>query len=64
MLEPLLAPYAALAVVAGSGVLYWNAVSHHLGLLAAARSDWSTAIASFESALGAGERVGAHVWNA
>ena len=37
-------------------------MSHHLGLLAAARSRWDAALAWFETALAAARRAGAHVW--
>jgi hypothetical protein len=64
MLEPLLAPYAHLAVVAGSGLIYYGPVSHHLGLAAATRSRWDAAVGCFESALAAECRAGARVWEA
>lgn len=63
-LEEILAPYAPLAVVAGTGVLYYGSVSHHLGLLASTRSAWDAAVARFESALADEERSGARVWAA
>src|SRR5262249_16892751 len=61
-LEALLAPYARLSAVAGSGLLYYGSVSHHLGLLALTRRDWNGAITHFESALAAEEKIGARVW--
>lgn len=64
VLERLLAPYARLAVVAGSGLVYYGPVSHHLGLLAAAQSRWDAAVACFESALAAEPNAGARIWEA
>lgn len=64
ILEELLAPYAHLAVVAGTGVLYYGSVSHHLGLLALAQSHWDGAIGHFESALASEEQVRARIWAA
>jgi DNA-binding winged helix-turn-helix (wHTH) protein len=64
ILERLLAPYARLSVVAGSGLVYYGSVSHHLGLVAAAQSRWDPAVAWFESALAAEVRAGAHIWEA
>lgn len=63
-LEPLLAPYAPLHVVAGSGLLYYGSVEHALGLAAATLSRWDAAIAHFEVALAAEARVGARLWAA
>jgi DNA-binding winged helix-turn-helix (wHTH) protein len=64
IVERLLAPYARLAVVAGSGLVYYGSVSHHLGLLAAAQSRWDAAVARFEFALAAEASAGAHIWEA
>jgi hypothetical protein len=64
VLERLLAPYTRLAVVAGSGLVYYGPVSHHLGLLAAAQSRWDAAVACFESALAAEASAGARIWEA
>jgi len=61
-LEPLLAPYAQLSVVPGSGLLYYGSVSHHLGLAAATRSRWDAAIACFEAALEMERKAGAGIW--
>jgi DNA-binding winged helix-turn-helix (wHTH) protein len=63
-LEALLTPCAGLGVVAGSGLLYYGPVSHHLGLLAAAASRWDAAIVHFEAALASEERTGAQLWQA
>jgi DNA-binding winged helix-turn-helix (wHTH) protein/tetratricopeptide (TPR) repeat protein len=63
-LEPLLAPHARLHVVAGGGLLYYGAVAHPLGLVAATRSRWDAAIAHFEAALAAEEAAGARLWAA
>ncbi len=64
ILEPLLTPYARLCVVAGSGLLHYGPVQHHLGLLALVRSRWDAAIGHFESALSVEERSRARVWSA
>ena len=53
LLEPLLAPHARLHVIAGSGVLYYGAVTHSLGLVAATLSRGDAAIAHFDAALAA-----------
>ena len=63
-LESLLAPHARLHVVAGSGLLYYGAVAHPLGLAAAARGRWDAAIGHFEAALAAEEALGARLWAA
>lgn len=64
LLEPLLAPYARLAVVMGSGLVFYGPVAHHLGLLAATRAQWDAAIERFETALAMEERAGARIWQA
>lgn len=64
LLERQLGSYARLAVVAGSGLLYYGSVAHHLGLLAATQSRWADAVALFESALLAHQRVRARLWEA
>jgi hypothetical protein len=56
--------FADLNVVVGDGVLYYGPVAHHLGLLAAARSQWDAAIARFEAAHRAEEKLGAAAWKA
>lgn len=63
-LEELLAPHARLCVVAGSGLLFYGSVQHHLGLLAATRADWGTALERFRDALTVHEKTGAVVWAA
>lgn len=63
-LEPLLAPHARQHVVVGSGLLYYGAVAHALGLAAAAGSRWDAAIAHLEAALAAEEKMGARLWAA
>jgi DNA-binding winged helix-turn-helix (wHTH) protein len=62
LLEELLLPYERLCVVAGSGLLFYGAVAHPLGLLAASRGRWDTAIERLEGARGMHERAGARVW--
>ena len=59
-----LLPYARLSVVAGSGLLYYGPVAHHLGQLAAVRRDWPLAFSHFDAALSAEECAGARVWQA
>jgi len=63
-LEPRLAPYARLHISAGSGLLHYGTVAYALGLVAAARSRWDAAVAHFERALAAEERMGAQLWAA
>lgn len=62
LLEELLARYDRLCVVAGSGLLFYGSVSHHLGLLAASQSRWDAAIGRFETAERVHERAGARIW--
>lgn len=62
--EKALGPYAHLSVVAGSGILYYGPVSHHLGLAAIARAEWDTAVERLERALAAERRAGARLWEA
>ena len=64
LLEPLLAPHARLHVVAGSGLLYYGAVAHPLGLIAATLSRADAAVAHFDAALAAEEAAGARLWAA
>jgi hypothetical protein len=64
LLEPLLAPHARLHVIAGSGLLYYGAVAHALGLVAATLSHGDAAIAHFDTALAAEEAAGARLWAA
>jgi DNA-binding winged helix-turn-helix (wHTH) protein len=61
-IEPLLAPYAALHVVAGSGVLHYGSVARVLGRLAAMRAAWDEAEARLTTAIEAEERAGARLW--
>ncbi len=63
-LERHLIPYARLAVVGGSGGLYYGSVAHHLGVLAAARSEWDAALGHLEAALAREVRAGARLWEA
>ena len=63
-LEERLTPFARLCVVAGSGLLFYGSVSHHLGLLAATQSRWEAAIEHFEAAERVHERAGALLWSA
>ncbi len=64
LLYDALRPYARLSVVAGSGLLYYGPVAHHLGQLAAVRADWDTALTHFAAADAAEERAGARLWQA
>jgi ATP/maltotriose-dependent transcriptional regulator MalT len=57
-LAALLAPYAALNVMAGRAACL-GAVARYLGLLAATRRDWIAAARHFEDALTANTRMGA-----
>ena len=59
-----LTPHARLAVVAGSGLLYYGSVAHHLGLVLAAGAHWDAALVQLEAALAAEERAGARLWEA
>ena len=63
-LAALLEPYASLAVVVGSGLVYSGPVSHHLGLVAAAQSHWDCALDWFDAALAAEAACGARIWEA
>ncbi|HKE10767.1 MAG TPA: hypothetical protein VKE73_04280, partial [Myxococcota bacterium] len=63
-LQKLLAPFARLCVVAGSGLLFYGAVSHHLGLLAASQNQWDAAIQQLDAAEQVHERAGAEPWSA
>jgi hypothetical protein len=59
-----LAPYARLHVVAGSGLLYYGAVSHALGHAAMACERGDEAFEHFEAALASEEALGARLWAA
>lgn len=63
-LEPLLRSCAALAVVAGSGTVYYGPVAHHQGELAATLGRFDEALERFAAARGAEERAGAPLWRA
>jgi tetratricopeptide (TPR) repeat protein len=63
MIEPILAPYAALGALLSS-VLYYGPVAHHLGLVCAIQEKWDAAIAHFEAALEIESRLCAHVFAA
>jgi tetratricopeptide (TPR) repeat protein len=60
----LLAPFARLHVVAGSGLLYYGSVEHALGLAAATGARFDAAVAHFEAALAGEEAAGAKLWAA
>jgi hypothetical protein len=62
-LHSLLSPYERLCVVVGS-LLFYGSVSHHLGLLAATCRRDEHAVAHFERAIDAHERMGARAWSA
>jgi tetratricopeptide (TPR) repeat protein len=58
----LLLPHQGRCIVAGGAVVFWGAVSHHLGILARATGDRASAVAHFEEALTVHERLGARPW--
>ena len=58
MLYRLLLPYADRALVLGGGFVCSGSSGRHLGMLAAAMSDWSTAERHFEDALAMNTRIG------
>ncbi|MGH2900172.1 MAG: hypothetical protein ACRDMZ_15970, partial [Solirubrobacteraceae bacterium] len=64
LLEQLLTPYAQLCVIAGTGLVYYGPVRHHLGIVALARARWDVAIGHFELALAAEGSAGARIWEA
>jgi DNA-binding CsgD family transcriptional regulator len=59
MLYRLLLPYADRALVLGGGFVCSGASGRHLGMLAAAMSDWPAAERHFEDALAMNTRIGA-----
>ncbi|MCU1449887.1 MAG: ATPase-like protein, partial [Acidimicrobiales bacterium] len=60
--ETLLAPYAESCVVIAGGVSFGGSASHYLGLLYAASGRPVEAVAAFEKALAAYDRLGASSW--
>jgi DNA-binding winged helix-turn-helix (wHTH) protein len=62
LLGPLLSRHARLHVIAGSGLLYYGAVAHALGLVAATLADADASILHFEAALAAEDAAGARLW--
>ncbi len=58
MLYRLLLPYADRALVLGGGFVCSGSSGRHLGMLAAAMSDWSAAERHFEEALAMNARIG------
>jgi class 3 adenylate cyclase len=60
-LYSLLLPYAKHNVQCGGAVACWGSFSHHLGILAAAMSQWEAGEGHFSEAAGMHERLGAKV---